>query len=84
MGDGAASTAEGGDPSGEPGRGDERLTGRTDAAGAPAVDIAELSRRVVSAEIDLLAYVDELEDEVRRLRRRLGDPERYEKAEGIG
>jgi hypothetical protein len=84
VGDGGASTANGSDSSGEPGRGDERLTGRLGAAGVPAADIRELSRRALSAEIDLLAYVGELEDAVRRLRRRLDEPERYEKADGIG
>ncbi|MFC5789134.1 hypothetical protein ACFPPE_04615 [Agromyces tardus] len=35
------------------------------------MEISELSLRALSAKADLLAYVDELEDEIRGLRRRL-------------
>ena len=73
-----------GDSSGEPERGDKQRAGRSCRAIRSAVDIAELSRRALCAEMDLLAYVDELENEVRRLRRRLDvDAERYEEAEGV-
>lgn len=83
-GDVGPSSEDVGDSSGEPGRGDERRAGRLAPASPSAVDIAELSRRAFRAEMDLLAYVDELENEVRRLRVRLGDgPDGYEAAEGV-
>jgi hypothetical protein len=50
---------------------DDALSG-ADSTEARAAEIPEFSRRVLSAEARLLAYVDELEEEVRRLRRRLG------------
>ncbi|MEI5583542.1 MULTISPECIES: hypothetical protein [unclassified Agromyces] len=73
-----------GESSGGSRNGDQRRTSRPDDAGARASEIAELSRRALSAEVHLLAYVDELEAEVRRLRRRLGDRERRGVVDGAG
>ncbi|MBM7503570.1 hypothetical protein ACFPER_08810 [Agromyces aurantiacus] len=50
---------------------EDQHCGARDSAGARAAEIDELSRRALTAEQNLLAYVDELEAEVRRLRRRL-------------
>jgi hypothetical protein len=70
-GNGTASNDEGaGSPSEQP-RGDA-LNGASSSTDARAAELPELSRRALSAEVHLLAYVDELEGEVRRLRRRLG------------
>lgn len=57
----------------------DALIGATDAR---AAEIAELSRRVLSAEVHLLAYLDQLEEEVRRLRRRLSIEAPYEQTDG--
>jgi hypothetical protein len=83
-GNGSASADGGNERSAESRSGDRRLTGALEATGARAADIAELSRRALSAEAHLLAYVVELEDEVRRLRRQLSDSERYRMVDGTG
>lgn len=83
-GNGSASADGGNERSAESRSGDRRLAGALEATGARAADIAELSRRALSAEAHLLAYVVELEDEVRRLRRQLGDSERYRTVDGTG
>ena len=83
-GNGSASADGSNERSAELRSGDRRLTVPLDAAGARAADIAELSRRALSAEAHLLAYVVELEDEVRRLRRQLGDSEAYKTMDGTG
>ena len=71
-GDGTASIDRGSQSPGEPSDGDDLPSVALRSAGARAAEIPELSRRALTAEIDLLAYVDELEAEIRRLRRRLG------------
>jgi hypothetical protein len=69
-GNGSASNDEGiGSPGEQPD--DDVLSGASSRTDARAAEIAELSRRVLSAEVHLLAYLDPLEEEVRRLRRRL-------------
>ena len=83
-GNGSASADGSNERSAELRSGDRRLTGALDATGARAADITELSRRALSAEAHLLAYVVELEDEVRRLRRQLGDSEAYKTMDGTG
>lgn len=80
-GNGTASNDEGtGSPGEQPD--DERVRGALTASGARAAEIPELSRRALSAEVHLLAYVDELEREIRRLRRRLGADVPYEAKDG--
>jgi hypothetical protein len=78
-GNGSASNDEGTGSPGEPP--DEALSG-ANSTEARAAEIPELSRRVLSAEAHLLSYVDELEEEVHRLRRRLGIEAPYEGADG--
>ena len=80
-GNGNASSDEGtGTPGEQPD--DEALSG-TNSTGARAAEIPELSRRVLSAEAHLLSYVDELEEEVHRLRRRLGIEAPYQGTDGV-
>lgn len=81
-GDGTASIDRGSGSQGEPPDGDDLPHAALRSAGARAAEIPELSRRALTAEVDLLAYVDELEAEIRRLRRRLGIDASYETAEG--
>lgn len=70
-GNGTASNDEwAGSPSEQPDG--DALNGASFSTDARAAELPELSRRALSAEVHLLAYVDELEGEVRRLRRRLG------------
>jgi hypothetical protein len=78
-GNGSASNDEGSASPGE--QPDEALSG-ANSTEARAAEIPELSRRVLSAEAHLLSYVDELEEEVHRLRRRLGIEPPYEGADG--
>ena len=74
---------EGSDSSGRPAGADAPLSGMLRATDERAEEITELARRALSAEINLLAYVGELEDEIRRLRRQLGDAQ-VEAADGAG
>jgi hypothetical protein len=81
-GSGSASDDEGtGSPGEQPSAGDA-LSGALHATDVRAAEILELARRVLSAEVHLLAYLDELEDEVRRLRRRLDIEAPYEETGG--
>lgn len=70
-GNGSASSGEGAGAPAEQPDGDA-MSDASSATDARAEELLELSRRALSAEVHLLAYVDELEGEVRRLRRRLG------------
>ena len=72
-GNGDASNDDGSESSRETPMGDAQLSGTPETTEARAAEIVELSRRALSAKADLLTYVGELEEEVRRLRRRLGD-----------
>lgn len=78
-GNGNASNDEGTGSPGERRNGDDALRRATEAR---AAEIPELSRRALSAHVRLLAYVDELEEEVRRLRRRLSIEAPYEQTDG--
>jgi hypothetical protein len=70
-GNGSASSDEGaGSPAEQPAG--DAMSDASSSTDARAAELPELSRRALSAEVHLLAYVDELEGEVRRLRRRLG------------
>jgi hypothetical protein len=81
-GNGSASNEEGTGSPGEQPDSDDRLSGTSYATDARAAELRELSRRVLAAEVHLLAYVDELEEEVHRLRRRLGIEGQYEETDG--
>jgi hypothetical protein len=61
---------------------DDEALSAVNSTEARAAEIPELSRRVLSAEAHLLSYVDELEEEVHRLRRRLGIEAPYEGKDG--
>ena len=63
------SDEDGADPSG----GDGQSSGGWKTTEARAEEITQLSLRALSAKVSLLTYIDELEDEVRRLRRQLGE-----------
>lgn len=82
-GNGNASSDEGTGSPGEQPDGDDALSGALHATDARAAEISELSRRVLSAEAHLLSYVDELEEEVHRLRRRLGIEAPYQGTDGV-
>ena len=71
----------GGSPGAQP-HGDDALSGALRATDARAREISELSLRALSAKADLLAYVDELEDEIRGLRRRLSVNAPHETTDG--
>jgi hypothetical protein len=60
-------------PSGDPPGGDEQSSGTWTTTEGRAAEITELSLRAMSAKVNLITYIDQLEDEVRRLRRQLGD-----------
>ena len=70
-GNGTARDDQGGGSPGAKPHADDALSGALRATDARAMEISELSQRALSAKADLLAYVDELEDEIRGLRRRL-------------
>jgi hypothetical protein len=80
-GNGSASNDEGTGSPGEQPNGDDALSSSLSATHARAAEIPELSRRAMSALVHLLAYMDELEEEVRRLRRRLSIEAPYEETD---
>jgi hypothetical protein len=71
-GNGSAPNDEAPGSRGEQPERDDTMNGAVHASEARAAEIPELSRRALTAESQLLTYVDELEAEVHRLRRRLG------------
>ena len=80
-GNGSASSDDGaGSPGEQP---DDGALSDAMSTEARATELPELSRRALSAEAHLLAYVDDLEEEVHRLRRRLGIEPPYEGTDGV-
>lgn len=61
---------------------DDQVVSGTSSTEARAAELPALSRRALSAEAHLLAYVDDLEEEVHRLRRRLGIEAPYQGEDG--
>lgn len=70
-GNGSASSDEAAGSPGEQPKRNDAMSGALHASGARAAELPELSERALSASAHLLAYVDDLEEEVHRLRRRL-------------
>lgn len=81
-GNGSALDDDGTGSPGEMPQRDDEMSGALRVSSARAAEIPELARRALSAEGHLLAYVDELEGEIRRLRRRLGIDVPHEAKDG--
>ena len=81
-GNGNASNDEGTASPGEQPDREDALSAASYATDARAAEMLELARRVLAAEAHLLAYLDELEAEVRRLRRQLSIEAPYEATDG--
>jgi hypothetical protein len=81
-GSGSASNDEGIGSPGEQSERDDALSGAVHPSDARAAEIPELTRRALTAEARLLTYLDELEEEVHRLRRQLGIEPPYEGKDG--